>query len=558
MLKQLSGVDASFLYMETPSSFGHVNGLSVYSRPYPEYEPYEAFRAQLEPRIAELDPFRRRLVNVPFGLDHPYWIDDPDFDLDFHLRHMALPAPGDDEQLALQVARIIGRPMDRSRPLWEVYVVDGLHGGDFAVLTKLHHATIDGASGAELLTMLLDTSPDTAPPERASTVWRGDHPPPATELVARAMINFIKRPQRLASLQVRTLREFASATRNVGLSALIDTLLARRPATRELSGEADERDRPPLAPAIMAPRTPFNRPITPHRRFAFASVPLDDVKAIKNAVGVTLNDVVMAVCAGALRRYLLHHDALPDRRLVSGIPVSIRTGDEVDKWTNRVSMIFADLPTDLDDPLARVAAVHDVMIAAKQRFDLIPADAIVDLAEQVPAALATRAIRLAGRLRITDRLNPPVNLIISNVPGPRHPLYLAGAQLLHYYPVSTVVDGQGLNITVQSYMNWLDFGLVSCRELVPDLWDLLDMCLDEIEVLKEACGLPATPGAARVVPAATAPADAAPTQSNATTAPAKKSTATKTTAAKKTATKKTATTKTATTKTTPTEPTPTP
>jgi len=492
MLKQLSGVDAGFLYMETGSSFGHVNSLSIYERPSADYEPYEAFRAQLEPRLPGLEPFLRRLVQVPFALDHPYWINDPDFDLDFHLRHMALPAPGDDEQLALQVSRIIGRPMDRSRPLWEVYVIEGMANGDFAVLTKVHHATIDGAAGTELMAMLLDPHPDQAPLPSTGT-WETDAVPSNGELVSRALVNFARRPQRLASLQLRTLRELAAVTRNVGLAKLIERARPHRPVPREISGANNEQDRPPRLPSIAAPRTPFNRPITAHRRFAFRSVPLDDVKNIKNALGATLNDVVMAVCAGALRRYLLAHDALPDRGLVAGIPVSIRTGAEEDRWTNRVSMLTAGLPTDIEDPVERVRAVHEVMIAAKSRFDLIPADMLVDLAALAPAALSTRAMRLGSRLRITDRLNPPINLIISNVPGPRQALYLGGARLKHFYPVSTVVDGQGLNMTVQSYLNTLDFGLVSCRELVPDLWDLVDLCLDEVEVLKQACGLSEAP-----------------------------------------------------------------
>jgi WS/DGAT/MGAT family acyltransferase len=211
------------------------------------------------------------------------------------------------------------------------------------------------------------------------------------------------------------------------------------------------------------------------------------VKSIKNHLGVTLNDVVMAVCAGALRRYLEAHDALPTDPLVAMVPVSIRSGDERDKWTNRVSGIMARLPTDLQDPVDRVHAMHDTMVAAKEQFDLLPADLIVDLSQFTAPALATRAARLAAATRISDRMNPPVNVVISNVPGPRQPVYLAGAQMTHYYPVSTITDGLGLNMTVQSYVDTLDFGLVSCRELVPDLWDMLDLCIDEVKVLHRAC-----------------------------------------------------------------------
>ncbi|MFV2040088.1 MAG: WS/DGAT domain-containing protein, partial [Acidimicrobiales bacterium] len=235
--------------------------------------------------------------------------------------------------------------------------------------------------------------------------------------------------------------------------------------------------------------TPFNASITPHRRFAFRSVPLSDVKQLKNALGCTVNDIVMSVCAGALRQYLLDHEALPEDPLVAGIPVSIRTGAEEDPWTNRLSTIFAKLPTDCDDPLERVRLMSQAMDDAKGSFDLLPADLLLQVSELIPTGLATRATRLAARFRLADRVNLPFNLIISNVPGSREPLYMGGARLKNYYPVSTVIDGQGLNITVQSYVDTLDFGLVSSRELVPDLWHLLDLCIAELDTLSVAAGV---------------------------------------------------------------------
>jgi diacylglycerol O-acyltransferase / wax synthase len=487
-VKQLTGLDASFLYMETPRSFGHVNSLSIYQRPDdPDFSPYEAFRVQLESRLDHLDPFRRRLVEVPFELDHPFWINDPDFDIDFHLRHIAIPPPGDEVQLAEQVARIIGRPMDRTKPLWEVYVLEGLASGDFAILQKIHHATIDGAAGARLLTMLLDQDPagDPVPPAPA---WQSEPVPSDLEVLSRVVLNLLSRPGRLVRWQLRAISRFAEISRNQGLGTVVDAVRHSLPTPlgRRAQGNGDG---PPVAPTRAAPATPFNRSITPHRRFAFRSVQLEDVKALKTHLGATVNDVVMAVCAGALRRYLQGKDALPVEPLVSMIPVSIRTGDEADIWTNRVSGIFAPLPTDIDDPVERVRRVSATMAEAKQRFELLPADVMVDASDFAPPALATRAIRVAAQMRIADRTNPPVNLVISNVPGPRHPLYMGGAMLKHYIPVSTVAEGQGLNITVQSYLDTLDFGLVSCRELVPDLWDLVDLCVDEVDVLFEATGL---------------------------------------------------------------------
>jgi WS/DGAT/MGAT family acyltransferase len=493
-MKQLSGLDASFLYMETASQFGHVSSLSLYARPEndPEYEPFPAWRAQVERRLHLLEPLRRRLRDVPFGLDHPYWVEDPDFDLDFHIRHTAVPPPGTDQQIAELVARIVGRPLDRRRPLWESYVIEGLPDDQFGILTKVHHATIDGASGAELLVLMLDGDPEgdavAMPADESPT----ERVPSDSEMILRASANLLRKPARAVVLGARTVRELGQATRNPmmvaaanqvrdGLRGPLGAVLNRG---RERSPEGQVSGPLPTA----APRTPFNAAITAHRRFAFRPTSLDGVKRVKNALGATVNDVVMAMCAGGLRTWLTAHDALPELPLVAMVPVSIRSGEETEKWTNRVSAIFATLPTDEPDPVQRVARVHEAMVDAKGLFDAVPADALTDFAQFPPPAVFARAMRTATRLT-ASRFMPPVNVTISNVPGPRHPLYTAGARLLHYYPVSTIVDGQGLNITVQSYLDTLDFGLVACRELVPDLWDLLDAIIDDLGELGKATGV---------------------------------------------------------------------
>lgn len=478
-MQQLSGLDASFLHMETSRTFGHVSSVSIFERPdTPGFDPFEALRAQVESRLPLIEPLRRRLVEVPLGLDRPYWIADPDFDLDFHVRHLGLARPGTIEQLTEQVARIIARPLDRTKPLWELYVIEGLENDDFAVLNKIHHATIDGASGVEMMSILLDHEPHPVHPEQPTDGWTPDAVPSSLDLLGRASVNMARNPERLTRITLRSLGELAKAARRIDLANTFDAIQRR---LRPPSGET--RDRPPLLPRIVAPPTPFNKAITAHRRFAIGSAPLDDVKAIKNRLGVSINDVVMAVCAGALRRYLDERGVLPAEPLVAMVPVSTRSGDEEDKWTNRVSALLAALPTNLDDPVERVMAMHETMNTAKQRFDLMPAHLILELNQMTMPALATRAIRVAAATRILDRVNPPMNLVISNVPGPRQPLYAAGARMTHYYPVSTITDGQGLNITVQSYTDSLDFGLVSCRELVPDVWDLLHFCLDEVQLL---------------------------------------------------------------------------
>jgi WS/DGAT/MGAT family acyltransferase len=230
-------------------------------------------------------------------------------------------------------------------------------------------------------------------------------------------------------------------------------------------------------PTTPAPPTPWNKTITGHRRFAMRTTSLDNIKRLKDATGGTVNDIVMAICAGGLRQYLLAHDALPDRPLRAMVPVSIRTGEEADPWTNRVWAIVADLPTDCGDPLERVARCREAMLDAKRLLDLVPANELVDLTQFSAPVLATSAVRLAFRLRLADR-----------VPGPRQPLYFAGAQLCHQFPVSIVTDGQGLNITVVSYLDRLDFGFIADRDLIPDVWDLADMHIDEITRLIDASG----------------------------------------------------------------------
>lgn len=494
-MKQLTGLDVSFLNMETATSWGHVSSLSVYGRPAdnPDFDPYEVFKAQVEANLYQLEPFRRRLVEVPLGLDRPYWINDPDFDLDFHIRHLAVPGKGAQKQVGELISRLIARPMDRARPLWEVYVIEGLPGDDFGVFTKVHHSTIDGAAGAEMLSILL--SP--ADPDAGPDTWQPEQPPSSQELLAKTAVELARSPAKAIRLQVKALSELGRVTETRGFTEAANQIRRGLPGpagslARKLLGDERpvDQDAPPLLPSLGGPRTPFNATISGNRRFEYRSTPLEHVKQIKTATGATINDVVMAVCAGALRRYLEGLDALPDRNLVAMIPVSIRTGEETEKWSNRVSAIFSELPTTVESAADRLASVHEAMVDAKGQFDLMPADTLSEMSDLAPPALAMRAARLATRTRIADRTNPPANLVISNVPGPRTPLGLpGGAPLKHYYPVSTIVDGQGVNITVQSYVDTLDFGLVACRKLMPDVDVLADLLVDEISEMAKELGV---------------------------------------------------------------------
>jgi WS/DGAT/MGAT family acyltransferase len=372
--------------------------------------------------------------------------------------------------------------------LWTLYVIDGLVGGDIAHLNIIHHATIDGASGANLLTRLLDERIGGDEPAAAGD-WQPEREPSQLEVLGRTLMGAATRPRKAARVQVRLLRQVAAATHNRGLEGVAD-LLARGlpgPTGRPLRARRSvgrEIDLAPVLPDRPAPRTSFNGAVTAHRAYAMRTVALRQAKDIKEAFGTTLNDVVMAACAGALRRYLVDRGELPTEPLLAMVPVSVRGHDEAHAYSNRVSAILAPLATHLDHPADRLAAIRAAMRAAKETHEAVPAmEMLTNMTEFFPPAVAARAMRLISRTRVADRLNPPFNLTISNVVGPRTPLYLGRARLKHFYPVSTVADGSGLNITVQSYLDGLDFGVVTCRELVPDPWAITDGIADELDTL---------------------------------------------------------------------------
>lgn len=474
-MQQLTGLDAAFLAMETSSVYGHVGSVCVLDpSTAPEPLTVERLQSVITQRLHLVPPFRRRLAEVPFGFDQPYWIEDPDFDIEFHVRELALPAPGSDRQLAEQAARLHARPLDRRRPLWELYLISGLSGGRMAVYTKVHHAAIDGVSGNDILAAVLDLSPEgrdlgEVPP------WECDDVPGPVPLLARSALNLAGHPVRAARLTAQLARSLPGLAVSPARPRLpvVDRLLPRRGTSAVLSQTG-----------LRAPRTPFNRPVGPHRRWAFCTVPLADVKAVKNAAGATVNDVVMALCAGGLRRWLADHAALPDGPLVAAVPVSVRTAEQKGKGGNRVSTMTAPLPTHLGDPAGRLLHCHEAMRAAKEQHGALPADLLSDVTQFAMPALAGQAARVAARLRLVEWLSP-FNLIISNVPGPNLPLYYAGARLLSYYPLSAIADGQGLNITVMSYEDGMHFGLIADRDLVPDLDRLAGYLVDELEELQK-------------------------------------------------------------------------
>ena len=450
-MRRLTGLDASFLYLETPNNHMHVASTYIYDpADAPDYG-FDRVRTLVENRLHLLPPFRRRLVVVPFGLHHPFWIEDPDFDLDYHLRRATLRAPGDKFALAEFAADFMSRPLDRRRPLWEMYVVDGLEGGKVAMLSKTHHCAIDGASGAELTANLLDLTPE--PVIHQPPPWTGERVPSELEMFGYAVNSLAKQPAQLVQ----------------AVQSLVTTTRAKR-SRRE--AEPDKATPPGM---FKSPRTSLNVPIGPHRSFGFTSVTLDDIKTIRAAFGGTVNDVVLAVCAGALRQYLLTRDELPDDPLVAMVPISVRTQDQKGAMGNRVANMLVSLATNVADPGERFAAIRQATAASKEQANAIGADTLSNWTEFAAPALAARAARLYSSMRLAERHKPAFNVTISNVPGPNIALYSAGALMTEWYPMGPIFDGTGLNMTVMSYRGVVHFGLVACRETVPDVWGLAAM-----------------------------------------------------------------------------------
>ncbi|HZB71315.1 MAG TPA: wax ester/triacylglycerol synthase family O-acyltransferase, partial [Acidimicrobiales bacterium] len=392
----------------------------------------------------------------------------PDFDLHYHLRRAALPAPGGKAELAELSADIMSRPLDRTRPLWEMWLVEGLEGGLVACISKTHHAAIDGASGVDLTVGLLDLEPDAPPPPPPEQEWKPDRIPTDLELVSYATRSLARSPISAAKATRRT----------------VETALTVRRRNRQPDVTA------PPAP-FSAPRTSLNRSLTPHRSFGMAEVSLDDIKAVRKALGGTVNDVVLAVCAGALREYLKERDEHPDRPLVAMCPISVRTADQANSLGNQVSQMLVSLATDVDDPVERLKVIQEGTKQAKEQAGAIGADTLTDWIEFAAPAVAARAARLYSRTQSSSRLRPIFNVTISNVPGPQVPLYMAGSKLVAWYPMGPLADGQGLNMTVMSYLGVIYFGLVACPDVVPDIHRLAHYVNDAVEELKKAAAPPA-------------------------------------------------------------------
>jgi diacylglycerol O-acyltransferase len=481
LMQRLSGLDATFLYLETPSAHMHVAMTGIYdTSTMPGGYSFEAFRDHIVGRFHRIPAFTRRLVEVPFQLHHPVWIEDPHFDVDYHVRRIAVPAPGGRRELAEVAAQIASIPLDRTRPLWEIWVIEGVKQNRIGFVAKIHHSAIDGASGAEIMTELYDLEPN--PPERPpAEPAEPEHVPSDLELVTYALASKLRRSRDMVPLVGRTVQSVSNVVSN----------------RRNPDGAVG-------AVPLTAPRTPWNGAISPKRSVAFARIPLDELKAVRRALDVKVNDVVLAVCAGALRSYLIAHDELPDGPLLAVCPVSVRSDEEVGEGGNKVSAMFTSLATDIDDPLERLRTIADSTVGAKAEHNAVGARMLTDWGEYAAPRTFAMASRLYSSMSLADHHRPIHNIVISNVPGPPFPLYLAGAELVAAYPMGPIMEGAGLNVTVLSYRDAVDFGFMADPALVPDVWEMADHVQEAFRELKEAAGIGVE--AADPAPAAPEPA----------------------------------------------------
>jgi len=458
-MHQLSGMDASFLYMETPNAPMHISGLAIYDQstaPGGKVR-FKDLIENYSERLRVIPPMTRKLVEVPMKLDHPYWVSDGHYDPEFHIRHLALPQPGDWRQLCILISRLHARPLDRSHPLWEAYVIEGLDNvegvpaGSFAVFSKTHHAAIDGTSGMEITAAIHDLSPDYKAARDPGTI-RVDQMPSKMELIARSQLNSIRKPF-----------NFISVARNT-VPAIARTNLAKR------RGE--------LKDVETVPRTRFNDSVSPHRVFQAIAVKLDDVKKIKNAIpGATVNDAALTIVGGALRKYLDHHQELPEDSLAAMAPVNLRS-DEDETGGNVVSALTVLLRTDIEDPLSRLRAVHASTADAKELSEAVGAKAMTDYSQFIPSTLAAQAAKLASRWGLMSKVKPSFNCVVTNVPGPPIPLYSTGAKMVVSFGTGPVLDGLGLFHAIGSYCGQFMISATACREMMPDPDFYMD-CMQE-------------------------------------------------------------------------------
>ncbi len=463
-MDRLSGLDASFLYLESGAQLMHVCGVIVVDpATIPGGYDFQTFKKELSNRVEGIAMFNRKLKFVPGGIDFPIWVTDDEFDIDRHVHRMAVPSPGSDRELSEVAGHLGGIPLDRSRPLWEMHVIEGLANGKIAIFSKMHHASVDGVSGSNMISYLCSLEADAPPLDNGTGANAAEHKraPSDIELVGRGVLSTATKPWQIVRLVAPTAR------------TLVET------GRRARKGTA-------MAAPLTAPRTSFNGTITGHRSIAYTDVSLDTIKEIKKAVpGATVNDVVLALSGGALRRYLMERGELPESSLLASVPVSVRS-ESKRAGRNQVSSMFCRLGTDVEDPLDRITGMAEANVNAKEHHKAVPADTLQEWAEFAAPRTFGLAVRMVSDLRLAERAPVIHNLVISNVPGPPVPLYFAGARIDALYPLGPVFHGAGLNITVMSNNGQMHIGAIACSELVPRPWDLIDQFPVELEAMRKA------------------------------------------------------------------------
>ncbi len=451
-MRQLQGMDASFVALETPTTPMHIGSILIYN---PATAPggfvrFKDILAFFQSRMQLSKTMRQRLVKVPLSLDYPYWIEDPDFDLEYHVRHVALPKPGDRRQLCIQAARIFSRPLDLNRPPWEFTVVEGLDNidgipkGCYAMVTKVHHSAIDGMSGIDLMEALHTLSPDAPAPAKIDG-WRPESIPDPLSLLFKSWVNAVTNP-------VRQARVLAGAVPGV-------VRVAKGFVTRDFD----------VSTAITAPRTRFNAVVSANRVVEGRTFALSDLKAMRIlAPGAKINDVFLAIIGGALRAYLAAKDELPATSMTAMAPISVRSADEKNAMGNQVAAMVAPLGTHLADPAERLRYVQAQTVNSKAMTDALGARQMTEMSKVSPALFMALGAQLYTRTGIANLVKPPFNTVVTNVPGPPVPIYSCGAQLINMSGLLCLTDGLGLGHVVQSYVDQATIGFTACRKLLPD------------------------------------------------------------------------------------------
>lgn len=448
-MRQLTSMDSTFIYLEGEGKHNHLTGVYIYDQSTAKGGKvrFKDLLANIESRLHRSPVFRQKLVRVPMSVDYPYWIDDENFDIEFHVRHIALPKPGDWRQFCIQVARLHSRPLDMSRPAWEMYIIEGLDAieglpaGCFALIPKYHHAAVDGATGVELLGAMHDLTAK-IPAIKDAPVWQPKAPPGKLNLLARAAWRNTRSPLLLT-------KSIASTVPALG--------------KRLLSKEQDE----PAPSKTPVPATRFNERVSAHRVFEGRDFALDDFRALKNAIpGTTINDAVLAVCGGALRLYLQDKNELPEDSMVAAVPINTRVQDE-NTPGNQLSVMICPLGTQIENPAERLQAISLATRSTKETINAIGARQMTDITQHIPSSTMALAGRLVNGLALGVR-TPFCNCVVTNVPGPQQPLYHCGAKLLSMWGCGPVLDGVGLLILATSYNGSIFLSVSSCREIMPD------------------------------------------------------------------------------------------